>query len=122
MAIYTSYFGNYRNFPTNSVTVSITRFPPKGWKGLEIQSVAPTADKLMKFKNHEIDENIFSWQYLMQLNKDSNLKPRVQAMLRFLDETYGNVVLCCYETANEFCHRHLLADWLDMNIKEIINE
>ncbi len=117
--IYTSYFGNYRNFPANSIAVSITRFPPKNWKGLELKSVAPTADKLMKLKNNEIDETVFGWQYLAQLNKDENLRPRVQALLRHLDETYGNVILCCYETTNDFCHRHLLADWLNINIKEL---
>ena len=119
MAIYTSYFGNYRNFPANSVAVSITQFPPKGWKGLEIKSVAPTADKLMRYKNHEIDETIFSYQYLAQLNKDNNLKPRVQALLQYLEKQYENVILCCYETPDNFCHRQKLSDWLDMNIKEL---
>ena len=119
MAIYTSYFGNYRNFPANCVAISITRFPPKNWKGLEIQSVAPTADKLMKFKNKEIDETIFTYQYLMQLNKDKNLHPRVQTVLQYLERQYGTVVLCCYEKTGEFCHRHILADWLNMNIKEL---
>ena len=117
--IYTSYFGNYRNFPANCIAVSITQFPPKNWKGLEIKSVAPTADKLMQYKNNEIDEFIFSQRYILQLNKDDNLKPRVQALLRHLDKEYGNVILCCYEVAGEFCHRHLLADWLNMNIKEL---
>ena len=119
MAIYTSYFGNYRNFPANSITVNITQFPPKGWKGLEIKSVAPTVDKLMKYKNHEIDSTIFSYQYLTQLNKDSNLKPRVQALLKYLENQYENVILCCYETPDNFCHRQKLSEWLDMNIKEL---
>lgn len=119
MAIYTSYFGNYRNFPANCVAISITQFPPRAWKGLEIKSVAPTADKLMRFKQKEIDENIFTWQYLMQLNKDDNLRPRVIALLRHLENEYENIILCCYEKPNEFCHRHLLAEWLDMNIKEL---
>ena len=119
MAIYTSYFGNYRNFPEGSVTVSITRFPPKNWKGLQLQSLAPTADKLQKLKNKEIDETVFSYQYLAQLNKDSNLRERVKAVLYHLDKEYKNVILCCYETKDEFCHRHILAEWLNMNIKEL---
>ena len=119
MAIYTSYFGNYRNFPANCVAVSITQFPPKGWKGLEIKSVAPSTDKLMRYKNHEIDETIFGYQYLAQLNKDDNLKPRVQALLQYLEKQYENVILCCYEVPTQFCHRHLLTSWLNMNIKEL---
>jgi len=45
--IYTSYFANWRNFPVNSVAISITRFPPKNWTGLEIKSLAPS-EKLLK--------------------------------------------------------------------------
>ena len=119
MMIYTSYFGNWRNFPEGSVAISITQFPPKTWKGLELRSLAPSEQTLRQFKNKEIDETIFAYQYLTGLNKDSNLKERVRALLMHLNQEHGNVVLCCYETANDFCHRHLLADWLDLNIKEL---
>jgi Protein of unknown function, DUF488. len=73
----------------------------------------------MRYKNHEIDETIFSYQYLAQLNKDNNLKPRVQALLQYLEKQYENVILCCYETPDNFCHRQKLSDWLYMNIKEL---
>ena len=65
MAIYTSYFGNYRNFPAGCVTVSIAQFPPKGWHGLELKSCAPPKEKLMMYKNNEIDEKVFEWWYLI---------------------------------------------------------
>lgn len=119
MAIYTSYFGNYRNFPANSVAVSITQFPPKGWKGLELKSLAPSVEKLIEFKHKEIDEFMFSQHFLTQLKKDWNFKARIITLLKHLDQEYGNVILCCYERPNEFCHRHIVADWLDLDIKEL---
>lgn len=30
-----------------------------------------------------------------------------------------NVVLVCYEKPTDFCHRHLIAGWLGVEIKEI---
>lgn len=119
MAIYTSYFGNYRNFPANCVAISITQFPPKGWKGLELKSLAPSVEKLMEFKYKEIDEFMFSQHFLNQLRKDWNFKARIITLLKHLDQEYGNVILCCYERPNEFCHRHIVADWLDLDIKEL---
>ena len=28
-----------------------------------------------------------------------------------------NIILLCYEKTGTFCHRHLVADWLNQNIK-----
>lgn len=44
--IYTSYFGNWKNFPSNTYVVSITRFPPKNWNGLEMKNLAPSEELL----------------------------------------------------------------------------
>ena len=116
--IYTSYFGNYKNFP-EGVAVSITQYPPRGWNGLELRSLAPSAELLQKFKNKEIDEQVFSWKYIELLNKDANLRERVKDTLKYLEKTFGNVILCCYEKSEDFCHRHLLAQWLDMGVVEL---
>lgn len=75
MKIYTSYFGNWRNFPKNSLAVAITRFPPKSWQNLVLEFLAPSADLLMDYKNHHIDEFMFKVRYLDEL-KDRNLTPQ----------------------------------------------
>ena len=31
----------------------------------------------------------------------------------------GDTVLLCWEGVNKFCHRHILAEWLDQNITEL---
>lgn len=121
MAIYTSYFSNYRNFPTNHIVVSITQFSPRGWKSLELKSLAPAVNLLTQYKNKEIDEFTFSAKYLNQISHDLNFKARIIALLRHLDKEYGNVILCCYEKSNDFCHRQLLRQWLngELEIKEL---
>ena len=122
--IYTSYFGNYKNFPTNCVAISITQYPPKGWKGLELRSLAPSVQLLNDYKQKAIDEYVFELRYLAQLNKDSNLRESIKAVLLELDKKYENVILCCYEKSGDFCHRHVLAQWLggDGGLKVHIEE
>ncbi|WP_292473800.1 DUF488 family protein [Methanosphaera sp.] len=117
--IYTSYFANWHNFPEGSIIVSITRFAPKGWNGLELRSCAPSEGLLRDYKNGNIDEYIFEQRYIMQLNKDSNLRERIKAVLNELVKK-NDVILCCYEKKGDFCHRNILSKWLSPDIE--INE
>ena len=43
-----------------------------------------------------------------------NLNP-----IRVIEELGDNAVMLCYETPDKFCHRHLVARWLKMNIPHI---
>ena len=106
--IYTSYFSNYRNFPQNFIPIGITRYPPKNWKGINLDILAPSEELLKRYKNKEIDEYIFKKRYFKELS-DKNL---TSADVRQQLEELGNIILCCYEKPDDFCHRHLLAEWL----------
>ena len=102
MRIYTSYFGNYKNFPKETLTVGITRFPPKGI--LNFYECAPSESLLKKYKNKDIDEFTFSVYYKEELkNKFGKPEKLLEAFKKV-----GNgkdLILCCYEKAGEFCHR-----------------
>ena len=84
---------------------------------IKFEQLAPQEDLLWKFKNKQIDEFVFEVKYRKQL-ESLDKKIWVDALTK-LDEIYNNVVLCCYEKKDDFCHRHILADWLNINIKEI---
>ena len=118
--IYTSYFANWRNFPEGSLKVGITRFPPDYWKDkINIAALAPSADLLRQYKDKQIDEYIFAVQYKYQL-RDRGLSPNG---IRVILEQIANgrdIVLCCYERPDEFCHRHILAGWLGEDVKELV--
>lgn len=114
--IYTSYFGNRNNFPKNAYVIGITRFPHAGiqenWDVL-----APSAKLLKQFKNKEIDEFVFKIKFLEQLklvDKDYTIE-----LLKLTEDYWGNVILCCYEKKGDFCHRHIVAEWLDIGIEEL---
>lgn len=44
--IWTSYFGNWKNFSPDAYAISVSRFPPKNWNGLEMKSLAPSEELL----------------------------------------------------------------------------
>ena len=115
MAIYTSYFGNYRKFPEGAAVIGITRKPPKNVKNWLL--LAPSERLFAEFKTNKITEHAYKNQYLKQLN--SLNKEEIINKLNEINQKYNNVILCCYEKKENFCHRHILADWLDIGIKEL---
>ena len=115
--IYTSYFGNWRNFPEGSLEIAVTRFPPKGVV-LNLRALAPSEDLLRQWKNKEIDEFVFKHKYITEL-EDRGLTPNgVKELFAGITEK-RDIILCCYERPDEFCHRHILAEWLDDNVVEL---
>ena len=117
MKIYTSYFANYRNFPGEAKVVGVTRFAPAYWKGANIAALAPSEELLREYRSCNIDEFMFKVKYLRELG-DRKLKPEfVREELEKFSKGF-DVILCCYEKPNEFCHRHILAEWLGNDVKE----
>lgn len=120
MAIYTSYYGNHNHFPKDSYLVSVSLTSPKGMCDKDLFSLSPDINTLEAYKKNIIDEDQYTSTYY---NKLSAIKPEVkQKLIDFLhtqEATHpGGVFLLCYERPEQFCHRHLLAKWLDIGIKE----
>ena len=63
--IYTSFFGNFKNFPEDSYVIGVTRWPPGGVDNCV--DLAPSEELLRQFKNKEMDEFIFKVKYLEEL-------------------------------------------------------
>jgi len=113
--IYTSYFANWRKFPKNKKRISIARFSPK-WApvdGVAIE-LAPSADLLKAYK----EERITQAGYIQVFNAEtlSVLDPRE------IYDKYDECVLLCYEKTGEFCHRRLVAMWLQNAVGEAAPE
>lgn len=105
--ILTSYFSNWRKFPENTKTISVSRFPPKWAKFDEqLNELAPSANLLLRYKNNEITEEEYDKEYKEQL---SGLNP-----LEIEEKIKGSILLC-FEKSGEFCHRNLIRQWLKEN-------
>ena len=108
--IYTSYFGNYKNFPEGSLVIGVVRHPPNE-SVLNFEQLAPSVELLRQYKNKQIDEFVFKIVYLTELaDRGLNSKAIKEVLLDVAKDK--DVILCCYEKPEDYCHRHILAKWL----------
>lgn len=122
MEIKTGYFAQSKKYKeAGYVVVSITRFPPKWFSGLNIINLAPSAKLLMDYKSGKIDWDDFSREYLNYLESLCDFPKNT---LVSLTNTCNKIVLCCFEKSDSPCHRHILAKYLNetfnFNIEEFI--
>lgn len=110
--IYTSYFAKSSKLPKDTLPISIACKSPLGWRGISLLALAPTPTIL---KNYKTNQDI--GQYKKQYNREilSKLKPdavvqQLDAIARYTGKS--SVCLFCWEGADKFCHRHLVAEWL----------
>lgn len=110
MKIYTSYFANLKNLEKDDIVpIGICCYPPKWFKGPNLRAIAPSPDILEKCKSsHAEYEKRYRTEVLL-LFKDANI------LLERISFISGgkDAALCCYEKPSDFCHRHILAKWLE---------
>ena len=111
--IYTTYFAKLKKLPDNIIPIAICAKPPKGYTGAIYRPLAPKYDFFQKYKNTgdvgEFTENYIG-QVLNKLNPVSvvtNLYYQVGMAPNTCD-----IALVCFEKSTDFCHRHLVAEWL----------
>ena len=106
--IYTSYFARCKKLPKGLVPISIARQAPPGYTGLEYKTLAPAWDIFSEYQQTK-DERTYIQQYSYQLFLLS--ADQVVKELKELAQS-DQIILLCYEKPDDFCHRHLVAQWL----------
>lgn len=117
MKVYTSYFSNAKRLGANGIEiVGIALYPPKWFTGVSIKSLAPSYS-IFKYSSTQ-EEYIarFKSEILSKLDAKSTYE-RIKSFSNGKD-----VALCCFETPHEFCHRHLVAEWLNNELGLQIEE
>ena len=115
--IYTSYFAKAKKLNDGYLVLGITRFPPSKLKE-NIAFIAPSEELLYKYKTGKVSEEEYEKIYLKEVGTNIDL------FAQYLDVLGKDkhVVMCCYESSDKFCHRHILARELNkrgFNIKEL---
>ncbi len=124
--IYTSYFAKLKSLPEHIIPISICGKAPDWYQGLQYKKLAPKYDFFMKWKeNHDNDSYIecFNEQVLNKLSAEQTVKELYKLISNialnpklFPDRSLvPDIALICYEKPSDFCHRHLVADWLNKN-------
>lgn len=113
MKIYTSYFANIRNLQKEGiVAISIARYSPKWYYGPRYTNVAPSGWMISGQCSHE--EYLKKYDEILSCLDANEVVNTIKGISQGKD-----VALCCYEKPGDFCHRHLLADWLNRNGFEV---
>jgi uncharacterized protein YeaO (DUF488 family) len=107
----TSYFGNKK---INGNSVSIARFPPRGWRGERCIKLAPSIDLFKSAKEGKITWKDFCKRYQSEVLEKLNPK---EIYVELKDK-----VLCCWEKDSESCHRRLVAQWIEKALGVTIQE
>jgi len=97
----TSYFAKSAN---NYFAVSIAGRAPLWYSGRQYKKLAPKIDFFKKYKE-DGDEAAYREQYQKQVL--DQLDPR-----KVYEELGEQAVLLCFEKPGDFCHRHLVSEWL----------
>ncbi len=135
----TSYYARLKNIDTSKFTpIAISGDEGKlvGFVGRAERKLSPyTFFKKWKDKENQIQEaldgglisrdeydklkNENQWDYVNKFY-DKVLKPLDPQ--KVYDELGENAVLLCFEKPTDFCHRHLVSAWLEMNLGVQIDE
>lgn len=111
--IYTTYFAKLKSLPSNVIPIAICAKPPVGYSGPVYRTLAPKYDF---FKQWQItrDNVFFVENYIGQvLNKLNPMRVVTDLYYQIgMAPCSCDIALVCYEKSTDFCHRHLVADWL----------
>jgi uncharacterized protein YeaO (DUF488 family) len=112
--IYTSYYANIKNIPSDFVLVSISGGITKDIENaVDIwdKRLAPNLSIFKEYKKSEktiLDEKQYVLRFKNEILENRDLKTII--------ESYGkdkDIVLLCYEKPEDFCHRQIVSEALD---------
>jgi hypothetical protein len=100
---------NFARSGSHPKAVAISRSQPRGWTGRVYEPLAPSWRLVQEAKSGAIDDDEYTRRYSMGVL--SKLDPgRVRADLG------DDAILLCWERPGAFCHRRLVAEWLEENL------
>lgn len=114
MKIFTSYYANIKNIPEDYTLISISGgITDDILKAIDIhdKSLAPSWSIYKEYKDSP-DTEKYTERFQAEILPKVNLNYKLQEW----QEISNNInksdtfVLLCYETPNDFCHRHLVAE------------
>lgn len=113
--IYTGYFYKLNDYiNAGLVPISICGKSPDFYSGLEYKKLAPKYSFFMAYKNKFINSEQYTEQYKQQVLSYLEKEQVVQELQTLVREQSkdADIVLLCYEKPGDFCHRHIVAEWL----------
>lgn len=106
--IFTSYFAKAKHLDSSKfLVVSISRYSPRGFAGVECKAFAPSRHLLASYKAG-LSEECYVERYRDEMSLVRDLRGEFAQLAKCA--AGRDIVLCCFEGSNSFCHRHILSD------------
>lgn len=113
--IYTS---NYARHGNNPLAIAISLTVPDWYEGKQLEYLAPKSDMVGKIRKGSANYNQrkYTREYLDILNaRNVNAEQLINSLP-------DGTLLLCYESPGDFCHRRILADWIERKTGFIVAE
>ena len=116
--IYTSYFSKVKKL--NGICYAVSGTVPEFYvkymqqnpqKHKRYIQFAPKKDWWFKWKKGQLNNDDFVRLYRQTVLNQINIKD----VLETFNKQNKDIYLICYEKPTDFCHRHLIAEWLNEN-------
>jgi uncharacterized protein YeaO (DUF488 family) len=108
--MHTSYFAKYKK--SNGVSIAVRK--PWWFPYDEYKDLFPPEDLVYRYKSDKITTEEYIEEY------HNKVLSRLDAKKVY--EDLKDKVILCYEKSNEFCHRHLVAIWIENKLGIKIEE
>ena len=119
--IYTGYYAKLNKYNEAGIEpIAISGKVPDFYEGFCYPDFAPRYEMFQRWKNKEITNEGYVEEYRAYL--ESLDKSEIRFDFKEYTVEGNDIVLLCYEKSGEFCHRHVLADWLEENFGWKIEE
>ena len=108
MKIYTSYFAKAAILrKAGIVPIGVALWPPRFFRGISMKQVAP--------RRYMLDDRLTDEEYIRMYRNDVLRLVDARSFIQALERASRgmDVALCCFEKPGDFCHRHILAKWLN---------
>lgn len=117
--IYTGYWAKIHDYELNGLTpVGISGLSPDGYTGKTYKNLAPKYSWWREWHDKNLSEQWYTDKYYETVLKVLN----PNEVAKQLQQMGSDVVLLCFEAPGKFCHRHLVAEWLNtktnLNVRE----
>lgn len=118
--VFTSCFKTAKGLDSSKYfVVSIARFPPRNFMGYKCPELAPSALLLKQYKEGLRNDH-YSYRYKRDVLSKIDVHRVFECLAR---EARGrDIVLCCFEPPFEFCHRRVLAHYVESRWGYVIKE
>lgn len=119
--IYTGYYAKLKKYKEDGLyPIAISGKIPDFYGGAYWDDFAPRYEDFLEWKSGQTSDIQYTKKYRNWLN--SLNKQEIKDVLKELENEDRDIIFLCYEKPGDFCHRHILADWLEENMGVRVDE